>query len=408
MDTDLDKQNRQDALSAEPLPHNLTHQVEEEAREHTVASKGGAQERFRRGRVEAETHRISEEVTHQAQERTRRQKERVSLGQAAGYMDIPVRPYGAETLPAPRPLRRVLVPLRDSRTSERTLPYAELLASELQSQICLAYVEPGHAATTTRESWQVGAEDNRGPSMQKHVLSYFKSLCERIPESSSLISGLKIGAPSVAEGLLSVESANNMDLVLVALGSHSPANHMSLGKVIDTLIQKGSAPVMVIPPQAADTGHPVKVRHIVVPLDGSALAEQALAPLLGWLGQIRRDQDIRLAVTLLGVAESQAVHSHHLSYLESVRMELQSTPECEHIRVQAEVLLGSSVPEVLVDAVEQNIFGRTFRSEPTDLVIMATHGRGGLGRWLFGSVAGYVLPKVHVPVLLTHPAFLDS
>jgi nucleotide-binding universal stress UspA family protein len=315
---------------------------------------------------------------------------------------------GAETLPAPRPLRRVLVPLRDSPTNQRTLPYAAFLASELQSQICLAYVEPGHAAITTSGSWQVGVEDNRWPGMNRHVVSYFKSLCERIPKSSSLISGLKVGAPSVAEGLLSVESGNNMDLVLVALGSHRPATHISLGRVVDKLIQKGSAPVMVIPPQAVDTGHPVKVRHIVVPLDGSALAEQALAPLLGWLGQIRRDQDIRLAVTLLGIAESQAVQRHYLSYLESVRMLLLSMPECEHIRVQAEALVGSSVPEVLVDAVLQNIFGRTFRSEPTDLVMMATHGRGGLGRWLFGSVAGYVLPRVHVPVLLTHPAFLDS
>jgi nucleotide-binding universal stress UspA family protein len=240
-------------------------------------------------------------------------------------------------------------------------------------------------------------------------VSYFKSLRERIPESSSLISGLKIGAPSVADGLLSVESGNNVDLVLVALGRHRAAGHMSLGKIIDTLIQKGSAPVMVIPPQAAaDNGHPVKVRHIVVPLDGSALAEQALGPLLGWLGQIRRVQDIRLAVTLLGVAESQAVQPHHLSYLESVRVVLQTMPECEYIRVQAEALVGSPVAEVLVDAVRQNIFGRTFRSEPTDLVMMATHGRGGLGRWLFGSVAGYVLPRVHVPVLLTHPAFLDA
>jgi nucleotide-binding universal stress UspA family protein len=76
------------------------------------------------------------------------------------------------------------------------------------------------------------------------------------------------------------------------------------------------------------------------------------------------------------------------------------------VRVQAEVLVSSSASEALVDAVEQNIFGRTFLSEPTDLVMMATHGRGGLERWLFGSVAAYVLPRVHVPVLLVHPAFL--
>ena len=35
-----------------------------------------------------------------------------------------------------------------------------------------------------------------------------------------------------------------------------------------------------------------------------------------------------------------------------------------------------------------------------DLVVMATHGRGRLGRWLYGSVASYVVPHLSVPVLL--------
>jgi nucleotide-binding universal stress UspA family protein len=45
---------------------------------------------------------------------------------------------------------------------------------------------------------------------------------------------------------------------------------------------------------------------------------------------------------------------------------------------------------------------------PANLIVMATHGRGGVGRWLYGSVASYVLPRVHAPVLLVHPRLADG
>ncbi len=41
--------------------------------------------------------------------------------------------------------------------------------------------------------------------------------------------------------------------------------------------------------------------------------------------------------------------------------------------------------------------------EGYDLVVMATHGRSGLGRVLMGSVAGAVLKRVHVPVMMVRP-----
>jgi hypothetical protein len=182
MDTHSDRQDKQDAPSAEPLPHHLTHQVEEEALEQTVASSGVAEERFRRGRVEAESHRISEEVTRQAQERRRQQEESVPLEHPAGSMEstvqkdgapLPQGPSslftGAETLPAPMPLRRVLVPLGDSPMDKRTLPYAAFLASELQSEICLAYVGTDYAARMLTLSWQTSAEGNQLPAMKKHT-----------------------------------------------------------------------------------------------------------------------------------------------------------------------------------------------------------------------------------------------
>jgi nucleotide-binding universal stress UspA family protein len=42
-----------------------------------------------------------------------------------------------------------------------------------------------------------------------------------------------------------------------------------------------------------------------------------------------------------------------------------------------------------------------------DLVVMATHGRGGLSRTLLGSTADKVIRSAHIPVLVRRPADLD-
>jgi nucleotide-binding universal stress UspA family protein len=40
------------------------------------------------------------------------------------------------------------------------------------------------------------------------------------------------------------------------------------------------------------------------------------------------------------------------------------------------------------------------------MLVMTTHGRGGLNRWLLGSVTSYVLPRVSVPVMVVRPESL--
>ena len=54
------------------------------------------------------------------------------------------------------------------------------------------------------------------------------------------------------------------------------------------------------------------------------------------------------------------------------------------------------------DAAESILVEIGLRS--ADLVVMCTHGRSGLGRWIYGSVAEQVLHRSPVPVVLVHPA----
>jgi nucleotide-binding universal stress UspA family protein len=82
------------------------------------------------------------------------------------------------------------------------------------------------------------------------------------------------------------------------------------------------------------------------------------------------------------------------------------------VQVRAEATIGSA-PGAIVGVVNHGTQGKDNASAGTrsagsvDLMIMATHGRGGIGRLVPGSVADYVLPHVQVPALLVHPEYLN-
>jgi nucleotide-binding universal stress UspA family protein len=140
-------------------------------------------------------------------------------------------------------------------------------------------------------------------------------------------------------------------------------------------------------------------KKILVPLDGSALAEQALAPAAGIAQKFGGSLVLLRVVTperalpgfpylaarssaapaILGrplVAEAEA-------YLASVRLPA-------GVPCRTRVLTGAA-PEMIISAATE---------EAVNLIVMSTHGRAGITRLLYGSVAEAVLRGATVPVLL--------
>ena len=140
-------------------------------------------------------------------------------------------------------------------------------------------------------------------------------------------------------------------------------------------------------------------KHILVPLDGSELAEVALkdAVALAILNQaeltlLRIWPPIHDVIKIdthqaIFVDEQWTINKEHaLRYLEEVRDRFKSEPLEAHTVVD----MGPPGDKIIEYA----------RQHPIDLIVMATHGRSGLKRWVFGSVAEKVLRGTHLPVLL--------
>ena len=141
---------------------------------------------------------------------------------------------------------------------------------------------------------------------------------------------------------------------------------------------------------------------VVVPLDGSALAEQAL-PTAIRLANILKARLLLLQSLQVKEIAGQVVNTEQEleetseAYLKQVLFSITDTSLNNHIPAErVDILVEFGVPE-------DNI-GLVAPFEGADLIVMATHSRTGLPRLIRGSVALRVLQVATVPVVLIHPS----
>jgi nucleotide-binding universal stress UspA family protein len=138
-------------------------------------------------------------------------------------------------------------------------------------------------------------------------------------------------------------------------------------------------------------------QHLLVPLDGSSLAEAAL-PAAAYLAQ-----RVGAWVTLVHVIEQDAPHEVH-----GQRHLADPDEACAYLADVAGrafppgLRVEQHVHTAAVSDVARSIVAHVDELAP-DLIVMCTHGRGGLRTWLFGSIAQQVIALGTTPVLLIHP-----
>lgn len=138
-------------------------------------------------------------------------------------------------------------------------------------------------------------------------------------------------------------------------------------------------------------------KHIVVPLDGSLLAESAVP------ASVFMAEKFHAKITLVHVIEKNAPHEvhghHHIKNVEEATAYLKDVsrrafPEGMHVNCHVHTAEVDNVAESIV--AHQGELGY-------DFIIMCSHGRGKLLHLLLGSIAQKVISMGTIPVLITHP-----
>jgi nucleotide-binding universal stress UspA family protein len=140
--------------------------------------------------------------------------------------------------------------------------------------------------------------------------------------------------------------------------------------------------------------------RILVPLDGSELAQVAL-PHAVHLAQLFQAELILLRVAYAAaypgsdpVAAQRAVVAESDAYLTAVATSLSP----QGLTLHTSVRYGNAAEEIIAFASQEGVA----------LIVMATHGRSGVGRWLLGSTAEKVLRGTTVPILLIRAGTEES
>jgi len=139
-------------------------------------------------------------------------------------------------------------------------------------------------------------------------------------------------------------------------------------------------------------------KHILVPLDGSKLAEAAI-PVAASLAQT-----LDAPVTLLHIIEQDApreVHrDHHITQADEASAYLQ---EAAKRGFPAQVKVDTHVHTAAVKNVAGSIVEHATREFRLDLIVMCTHGESGMRELLYGSIAQQVVAHGVTPLLLIKP-----
>jgi nucleotide-binding universal stress UspA family protein len=271
---------------------------------------------------------------------------------------------------------RILVPLDGSELAEVAIPFAELIPSR---HVRLLQVEPIVITTQSAAMEQPEHAHEERAARAREYLARLAMGLHRQGRDVELV--VEIGDPR--ERIIA--AAADADLIVIGTRGRSVGGRAFGASVADHVVRTARVPTLLV--RGALSQAAPSLARIVVPLDGSALAEAALpaaARMSGLLGvriHLIRVIPKSTAAAVMGPGQREAA-----AYLDAQAMQLASA---DHFATK-EVLVGP-IGAMLLEAIL-----------PTDLVVMTAHGAGRQRRAPLGSVAERLVAEAVGPVMLLH------
>ncbi len=324
---------------------------------------------------------------------------------------------------------KILVPLDGSKLSETIMGRVAQMAEAMDAEVHLLSVveEPRIGGTwlealaavdeTTGEFGMGGTSYlRRLPQQTDAVAETREQALERtINASERYLAGVAAEFPSLkiatntvhgddpVTEITAFSQAEGVDLIAMSTRGHSGLGRWVYGSNADKLVHSTAIPLLLLRPEDAGDA-PLERKTIdtlLVPLDGSALAEsamphvEALAKSMG--AKISLVQVITTPTMAYPAAEAYTFDPQMASNLERAAAGYlkEKRTELEEKGFEVETTVKSGYPAAHIIDLAAESEGR--------LIIMSTHGRSGLGRWIMGSVADRVLRASYSPVLLIRP-----
>jgi nucleotide-binding universal stress UspA family protein len=289
--------------------------------------------------------------------------------------------------------RKILVPLDGSTLSEGVLPYVRLLARAFRIPVELLHVDDP-------------AQLNALPPVQTR--EYLQKVSASFSGTTEVTCTVEPGNPA---GKI-VEFAAAQPDILIAMATHgySGLQRWLLGSVAEKVLHRAINHLLLVRPKGENSGE-ARLSTVLVPLDGSELAEKVLPTVTGVaVGLKLKAVLVRVLVRILFEPPEPVlpVFGTHIPNQKEIWAEA-SAAATGYLQEKAEQLRAeglADVSSVLIDGSAEGAAGGILdlaRKTPDNLVAMSTHGKSGLGRWVIGSVTERVVRHSSDPVLVIRP-----
>ena len=291
--------------------------------------------------------------------------------------------------------KRILVPLDGSPMGDRVLPYVRNLGKKLDAKVELFRVFDPEPEFFYPEPFEFQDRHAASKHYREEVMTSMgvaKTHLEAAGVAATAVlhgpekeetGGEEVGhtSGSAAEHIVLEAEKDPDTLIVMSTHGRSGVSRWVMGSVTDKVLHAVKTPLMIIRTEDNDAVLDGSIGHIIVPLDGSPLAEKILPHAVA-LAKAMEAKLCLLRVTSDGDIDA---YEHHAMERLAERIRGQGVRSVEGV-----VLHGDPSTAIV---------GLT-HEYPDAVVAMTTHGRSGMGRWLMGSVADRVVRHAAGPVMV--------
>ena len=293
--------------------------------------------------------------------------------------------------------KRILVPLDGSKVAEQALPYARYLAGKLKIPVdLLGAVDLVGITSSIKTEKALNLDAFISDNVRRSEI-YLETVSKTLPGVT--VGGIvRKGKPE--EVVIEKAAGDGDTLIAMATHGRSGIDRWLLGSVAEKVLRGTTNPLLLVRATEHEKSDGENtVQRIIVPLDGSPLAEKVLPHVIALAKEMACKTMLVRAYDLSQVISTFEGYIPDWNALQKEAM----GEAVSYLDGKVRELKGQGLSEVSSRAAEkepaQEIIDLA-AEEPNSLIAMCTHGRSGVQRWVLGSVTEKVVRHSNSPVLV--------
>jgi nucleotide-binding universal stress UspA family protein len=293
---------------------------------------------------------------------------------------------------------KILIPLDTSPLAEHVLHYLpQFVGRDAAELLLVGVIEPNMYAYAMASDEPL-LITRLMEDIEQGFRQYLGEVQQRLQNEGYRVSTHLLHGDA-AQGIADVAAQEECDLIAMTTHGRTGFSRWMLGSVADRVLRTADQPVLLLRADL-DMTTPYMIKHILLPLDSSALAEQALplaenvarqananVTMLHVLPQLSTWEQQLLSQTYL---PTETYESERMAHARTYMSQIRDRLHMARVDSSSEIVAGEPGKAILDRAEVDNI----------DLIVMSSHGRSGYSRWAYGSVAAKVLHGAPCPILL--------